>query len=110
MLYAVVGWLVGLVELYVTLYFLGYNPSLIDLWVMEALTQLVRHGSFFIPLNIGALEGGVLLIFTAMGMPSDLGLTVAFVRRIKELVWVGVGLAMGWGLAFQPAQAQKEEN
>ena len=109
-LYAFVGWLVGLVELYVTLYFLGYNPSLIDLWVMEALTQLVRHGSFFIPLSIGALEGGFLLIFTAMGMPGDLGLTVAFIRRIKELVWVGAGLAMGWGLAFHSVQSQTEEN
>ena len=109
-LYAFVGWLVGLVELCVTLYFLGYNPSLIDLWVMEALTQLVRHGSFFIPLSIGALEGGVLLIFTAMGMPGDLGLTVAFIRRIKELLWVGIGLVMGWGLAFHPAQIHTEEN
>ena len=102
-LYAFVGWLVGMAELYVTLYFLGYKPSLIDLWVIEALTQLVRNGSFFIPLSIGAMEGGFLLIFTAMGMPSDLGLTVAFIRRMKELVWVGAGLAMGWGLAFHSA-------
>ena len=109
-LYAFVGWLVGLVELYVTLYFLGYKPNLIDLWVIEALTQLVRHGSFFIPLSIGALEGGFLLIFTAMGMSSDLGLTVAFIRRFKELVWVGVGLAIGSGIAFSPRQIQTEKN
>ena len=109
-LYAFVGWVVGLVELYVTLYFLGYNPSLIDLWVMEALAQLVRHGSFFIPLSIGAQEGGLLLIFTAMGMPSDLGLTVSFIRRIKELLWVGIGLIIGWRLAFHPAQIRTEEN
>ena len=79
--YAFVGWLVGLIELYVTLYFLGYKLSLVDLWVIEALTQLVRNGSFFIPLSIGALEGGFLLIFTAMGMPSTLGITVSFVYQ-----------------------------
>jgi len=109
-MYAFVGWLIGLVELYATLHFLGYKPNLIDLWVIEALTQLVRHGSFFIPLSIGALEGGFLLIFTAMGMPSDLGLTVAFIRRIKELLWVGMGLVIGWGLAFNRIQTKTEEN
>ena len=109
-LYAFAGWAVGLGELYVTLYFLGYEPTLIDLWVIEALAQLVRVGSFFIPLSIGAQEGGLILIFTAMGMPADLGLTVSFVRRIKELLWVGVGLAIGWVLAFHPVQTQTEEN
>ena len=85
---------------------MGYKLSLIDLWVIEALTQLVRNGSFFIPLGIGALEGGFLLIFTAMGMPGTLGITVAFVRRIKELLWVGIGLGIGWGLSFHPTQSQ----
>ena len=109
-LYAFAGWAVGLAELYVTLYFLGYEPTLIDLWVIEALAQLVRTGSFFIPLSIGAQEGGLILIFTVMGMPADLGLTVSFIRRIKDLVWVGVGLAISWLLAFRPVQAQTEES
>ena len=72
-LYAFLGWTVGLAELYVTLYFFGYKPTLIDLWVIEALAQLVRAGSFIIPLGIGAQEGGLLLIFTALGMPGNLG-------------------------------------
>ena len=105
-LYAFLGWTVGLAELYVTLYFFGYKPTLIDLWVIEALAQLVRAGSFIIPLGIGAQEVGLLLIFTALGMPGNLGITVSFVRRIKELIWVGIGLAIGWSLSFHPAQPQ----
>ena len=89
--YAFVGWVIGLIELYVTLYFLGYDLSIIDLWIIEALAQLIRNASFFIPLSIGAQEGGLLLIFTALGMPGTLGITVSFVRRIKELFWVCVG-------------------
>ena len=109
-LYAFAGWVVGLGELYVTLYFLGFQPDFIDLWVIEALAQLVRAGSFFIPLSLGAQEGGLILIFTAMGMPADLGLTVSFVRRIKELLWVGLGLGIGSGLAFYPTQVQADES
>ena len=109
-LYAFAGWVIGLGELYVTLYFLGFQPDLIDLWVIEALAQLVRAGSFFIPLSLGAQEGGLILIFTAMGMPADLGLTVSFVRRIKELLWVGLGLGIGSRLAFHPTQVQADES
>jgi len=109
-LYAFAGWVIGLGELYVTLYFLGFQPDLIDLWIIEALAQLVRAGSFFIPLSLGAQEGGLILIFTAMGMPADLGLTVSFVRRIKELLWVGLGLGIGSRLAFHPTQVQADES
>ena len=104
--YAFVGWVIGLAELYVTLYFLGYNLSLTDLWLIEALAQLIRNASFFIPLSIGAQEGGLLLIFTALGMPGTLGITVSFVRRIKELLWVCFGLAIGWSIAFNPKKSQ----
>jgi len=109
-LYAFAGWVIGLGELYITLYFLGFQPDFIDLWVIEALAQLVRAGSFFIPLSLGAQEGGLILIFTSMGMPANLGLTVSFVRRIKELLWVGLGLGIGSALAFYPTQVQADES
>ena len=104
--YAFIGWLIGLAELYVTLYFLGYNLSLTDLWLIEAVAQLVRSASFFIPLSIGAQEGGLLLIFKALGMPGALGVTVSFVRRIKEILWVSLGLALGWGTSFHPEKSK----
>ena len=84
--------------------FLGYNLSLTDVWLIEAMAQLIRNASFFIPLSIGAQEGGLLLIFTALGMPGALGITVSFVRRTKELLWVCFGLALGWGTAFHPGK------
>lgn len=106
--YAFIGWLVGLGEMYVTLYFLGHEVSFFDLWIIEALSQLVRVGSFFIPLSIGAQEGGLILIFSSMGMTADMGLAVSFVRRIKELVWVGMGLVMAWAMAFKPARSSED--
>ncbi|GJL79863.1 MAG: hypothetical protein NPINA01_28520 [Nitrospinaceae bacterium] len=107
-LYALIGWVVGLAELYLALYLLGYNPSFQELWIIEALVQLIRVGSFFIPMSLGAQEGGMILIFVAMGMTADLGLTVSFVRRVKELIWVSAGLLLGWSLAFKPAKVQPD--
>ena len=107
-LLAFLGWVVGLGELYLTLHLLGHTPTWEELWIMESLAQLVRVGTFYIPLSLGAQEGGLILIFMGMGLPANLGLTVSFVRRIKELFWVTLGLMMGWGLATKPAAVQAD--
>ena len=98
----------GLAELYLALYLLGYDPSFQELWIIEALIQLVRVGSFFIPMSLGAQESGLILIFVAMGLAGDLGLAVSFVRRIKEMIWVSAGLLLGWSLAFKPRKIQPD--
>ena len=97
---AFLGWILGLGELYTILYFLGFQVSFYELWVIEALGQLVKVGSFFIPLRLGAQEGGLILILTALGYPANLGLAVSLVARIKELAWVGLGLALGGKLTI----------
>ena len=107
-IYAFVGWVVGLGELYFALHFLGYDPTLTELWIIEASLQLVKVGSFYIPMSLGAQEGGLIVIFLALGLPGDLGLAVSFVRRMKDLVWVSLGLLLSWGLAFKPAKVQPD--
>ncbi|NIQ00739.1 MAG: flippase-like domain-containing protein [Nitrospinaceae bacterium] len=102
------GWLAGLLELFISMHFLGQTMSLPDLWVIETLSQLIRVGSFFIPLNLGTLESGVVIIFAAMGLDADLALAVVFVRRIRELCWIGTGLLLGGGAAFRSSKEPLE--
>lgn len=64
---AFLGWVLGLGQMYAILYFLGFPVSFYELWILEALAQLIKIGSFMIPLSLGALEGGLILIFTALG-------------------------------------------
>ncbi len=104
--YGFLGWVTGILELYVTTRFLGMELSIQKLWLIEALTQLIRVCSFFIPLSFGAQEGGLIWIFKSMGMSVDLGLTVSLVRRVRELVWIGIGLLMGWEMALRPSRAR----
>jgi glycosyltransferase 2 family protein len=108
--FAFAGWVVGLAELYVAMYFLGIDLSLAELWIIEALAQLIKVGSFFIPLSIGVQEGGFIIVFTAMGLPPGIGLTLSFVRRIRELIWVGLGLVLAGQMEFKPAINALEES
>lgn len=108
LLIAWLGWVAGILELYLILHFLGFEVNWMVLWTIEAILQLVRVGSFFIPLNLGAQEAGLVVIFVSMGMTGNLGLTVSLVRRIRELIWIGIGLLLGGTAAFKPVQMPLE--
>jgi hypothetical protein len=38
-------------------------------------------------------EGGKALILSMLGYPPDAGFAIGLIRRIKEMVWVALGLA-----------------
>jgi glycosyltransferase 2 family protein len=92
---AFVNWLLGVVEVYVALVFLGHPVSWADAWIIEASAQLVRTGAFFIPAAIGAQEGAFLLVCGAITGSPSLGFSVSMVRRLREIIWVAWGFALG---------------
>ena len=98
----------GLGELYLILYFLGFSPSFIDIWIIESMVQLVKAGSFFIPFSIGTLEGGSVLIFSSLGYPASLGLAVPLIGRVKQLGWVALGLTLGWFMTIRSRSIKPE--
>lgn len=95
------GWALGIIEVYLILRFLGLEISWGQAWVLESLFQLVKALSFFIPGALGTQEGGALLIVTELGFTSAVGLTLAIIRRFRELVWMALGLAL-WVYLTQP--------
>jgi glycosyltransferase 2 family protein len=98
---ALLGWILGLVEVYLIFYFLDFSTSFTDIWMIEPMAQLVRVGSFFIPLSIGAMEGGMILIFSELGYPGSLGLATSLIGRVKQNTWVALGLILGWFMTFK---------
>ena len=94
-LLALLAWVVGVAEIYVTMYFLGAPVSFSEAWIIESAAQMVRAGVFFIPASLGAQEGAFLLVTTALTGQPALGLAVAVVRRFRELVWLVWGAAIG---------------
>jgi len=100
---AFVNWLLGVVEIYVTLIFLGQPVSWADAWIIEAAAQLVRTGAFFIPAAIGAQEGAFLLVCGAITGSPSLGFSVSVVRRLREVIWIVWGFALGTMLSVRSA-------
>ena len=106
---AFVNWVLGAVEIYYTLVFLGHPITWAEAWIIEAMAQLVRTGTFFIPASIGAQEGAFLLVCGAITGSPSLGVAVSVVRRIREIIWILWGFALGSLLSLRPGPASEGE-
>ncbi len=92
------GWVTSGLEAYVILRLLDVPVSLESALLVEACGTAIRFASFMIPAHIGALEGGLVGTFVAIGLDAGTGLSFVLIRRVRELVWVAVGFAL---LAFR---------
>lgn len=94
------GWLLGAVEAYLILFFLAIPADLVTATVIEALGAGVRFAAFLVPASLGAFESANAAAFEAMGLGAGAGLAFSFVRRARQVVWIGIGLVvlvtMGW--------------
>ncbi len=88
------NWLLGVVEVYAALYFLGFPVSWTEAWIIEAAAQLIRTGTFFIPASLGAQEGVYLLICGAITGSPTAGIAAALARRVREIVWIVAGFGI----------------
>jgi glycosyltransferase 2 family protein len=94
---AFLNWPIGVLEVYYVMKFLGRSISLPDAWTIESMTQLVRNGTFFIPSSIGTQEGAFLLVCAAITNSQILGVSLSLIRRLREIIWILLGLIC-WGL------------
>jgi uncharacterized protein (TIRG00374 family) len=94
------GWLLGGIEVYLTLVFLGIPVDLVTATVIEALGAGVRFATFLVPASLGAFESANAAAFEAIGLGAGAGLAFSFVRRARQLAWSCIGLlvlvSMGW--------------
>ena len=89
-----VSWLVGTLEVLVILRSLHVSATAETAVVIEALGTGVRFATFFVPASLGTLEGAYAAAFTAFGWAASDGLAFSLVRRGRQAVWIGIGLAV----------------
>lgn len=107
---AFINWLLGVVEVYALMQFLGYPISFVDAWVIEAMAQLVRAGTSFIPASIGAQEGAFILACSAITGDPTLGFALSVIRRVREIVWIIGGLGLWLLYSFSETSRQIERD
>jgi hypothetical protein len=90
-------------EAYLMLNALGGGTTLRTAFVFEAVTKIVNTAGILVPGRLGVAEGGSAALAGALGLAASHGLSLALMRRVRALVWGGVGLVL---LPFQEARAR----
>lgn len=88
-------WGLGAAEIWVALYFMGHQIGAVEALAIESLTQAGRAAGFAIPGGLGVQDGALIAVSAVFGVPAELALAVALVKRIPDIV-IGVPSLVAW--------------
>ena len=95
--------LTNVLEAYVILNWLGASPTLETVIAFEGLSRLANSAGQFIPGKIGVNELAGAGLANLLSLGSVHGLTLSLARRVRSLVWSGVGVALLTVSAARPS-------
>lgn len=81
-------------EVWLILNVLTTDVSFLSCIIILAFSSLMANLLFFMPMQIGGREGGFALAVDGMHIPGAYGVFAALLTRVRELVWIVVGLAL----------------
>ena len=101
------GWLLGAIELLLFLLLMGVPVAPTDALIIETMIQPLTVAALIIPGALGVQEAGGVFLCRLLGIDDAAGLTLMALRRIRETIYNGVGLAalMQMGRNFLPQKA-----
>lgn len=85
---------VGCLELMFCLLIITDNISFLDCVLMQAFTSLFANLVFFIPMQMGTREGSMALFTGALHMNGAFGVLTSLIVRLREIVWIAIGLLL----------------
>ncbi|NLP63883.1 lysylphosphatidylglycerol synthase domain-containing protein [Paraburkholderia sacchari] len=92
------GYMLGAFETWWALTLLGHPVTVGEALAIEAITQAVRHAAFMVPAGLGVQEVAVVLLAQLFGVSPDVALSLALVKRMREMVF-GVLALLSWQAA-----------
>ncbi len=78
------AWALLFLEIYVPLMLMNAEVGLFQAFVIHAVLRAVQTATFFIPMSLGAQEGGLEHLTVIAGFPSGYGLAVSLVKRLRQ--------------------------
>jgi putative ABC transport system permease protein len=82
----------SVLEVYVTLRLLGFQPHVGAAYIIESLTKVINFGFGFVPGTIGVYETGNGIILRTLGYTTAIGVALAIVRKAAIIFWTVIGV------------------
>jgi hypothetical protein len=86
----------GVTEIYVTLWFISelVAPTLLTAFILESVNRVIVVVFKFIPFRTGIDEAGTGMLSKVLGFTTAIGVTLAIVRKARDLFWTAVGMIL----------------
>lgn len=89
------GRVINSFEFYFILMSLGVSLTFVDAILVLAFSSLVGNILFFLPMQLGAREGGLMLIVKILDLTAPgIGIFTSLYTRVRELVWIFIGVSL----------------
>ena len=105
--------LAGVLEIFITLSFISpVPPTLLQAFILESVNRIINITFKFIPLRAGVDEGGTGQVSKVLGFARGIGVTLAIVRKGRDIFWSAIGVLLIWtrGHRFTQITADQAEN
>ncbi|MCD8318925.1 MAG: flippase-like domain-containing protein [Paraprevotella sp.] len=86
--------LAGCLEIQFILLILTDHVSFWDCVLIQAFTSLSSNLFFFVPMGMGAREGGFALAVGGLSLAGAYGVYTGLIVRLRELIWIAIGLLL----------------
>ncbi len=103
-----IAWLSGaasramsVVEAAIILHLLGAHHVVSVAMVSTASFQLILWTTSFVPLQAGTAEGSAYVLFARLGLSPTTGVLLELVRKVRRLVFIGIGVTVLGVSAFR---------
>ena len=73
---------------------IGIDMSIQNAIFFSALSSLLLNLLFFVPMQMGSREGIYYMIMASIGISSGVGIYISLTTRIRELIWIMLGLVV----------------
>jgi putative membrane protein len=92
------AWMVGGVQTWLALGFMGHPVDLDEALVIESLVWAIRGAIFIVPSGIGIQEGGAILVGALFGLSPETALALSLVKRARDMA-LGLPALVLWQLS-----------
>ncbi len=82
------------IEIIFMMHAIGKSVTYAQSIIVESVTSMVGNLFFFMPMQLGAREGGFILVFGILSLPVANAVYVSLCIRIRELFWTLFGLGL----------------
>lgn len=86
--------IISSLEIYIILSVFTPDVNWWDCVLILAFSSLFSNLIFFFPMQLGAREGGLALAVDGLHMSAALGVYVGLITRLRELLWIAIGMVL----------------